>query len=285
MKLLEELLQGDLYGNISEAHTLDEWSISNDSETEEVNPPTPPIRIDSLPEEDTKTNKPDITRKSSFKSKTNWFTSDPSSMNISGENKKSSWLKQVLEKAPEVMRGSRNKGDVVERASLDAKTFVQKRGMLYKVQNGPVEDLFGEYSGRWCVLEKSNFICYSDNTCQHLKEHFSAQNILSIQMLQDKKYNYRYTSWYFVIYLIFNFIFHRRYDNENLFCFELNVTGKSRGGHIYGSKNVSERRIWMQLLAESLTNRFSSKLSTNFARMGWTYIREGKGLCLHFILN
>lgn len=194
MKLLEELLQGDLYGNISEAQTIDEWSISNESETEEFNPPTPPIRVDSLPEDELETNKKEVSRKSSFKSKTNWFTFDSSVSQSSGESKKNSWFKNVLEKAPEVMRGMKNKDDVVERASLDAKTFVQKRGMLYKVQNGPVEDLFGEYSGRWCVLEKSNFMCYSDNTCQNLKEHFLAQNILSIQLLQDKKYNYRYLS-------------------------------------------------------------------------------------------
>lgn len=183
MKLLEELLQGDLYGNISEAHTLDEWSISNDSESEEISPPTPPIRVDSLPEDEIETKKPEITRKASFKTKTSWFTSEPSP--ASGEVKKGNWLKQVLEK------GMKNKDDVVVRATLDAKSFVQKKGMLYKVQNGPVEDLFGEYSGRWCVLEKSNLICYSDNSCQHLKEHFTTQNVLSIQILQDKKYNYR----------------------------------------------------------------------------------------------
>lgn len=196
-------MQGDLYGNISDAHTLDDClSISNESETEEMNPPTPPIRVDSLPEDEsnaataTTSIKREIGRKISFKSKTNWFTSDPSpsppiSSSPGGEVKKGGWFKQVLDKAPEVMRGMKNKDEVVARASLDAKTFVQKRGMLYKVQNGPVEDLFGEYSGRWCVLEKSNFICYSDNTCQHFKENFTAQNILSVQILQDKKYNYR----------------------------------------------------------------------------------------------
>lgn len=192
MKLLEELLQGDLYGNISDAHTLDEWSISNESESEEICPPTPPIRVDSLPEEETEP-RVGLTSSPSFKSRTNWFTFDTSSSaHTSNESKKTNWLKHVLEKAPDVMRSMKNRDTVVERASLDAKTFVQKRGMLYKVQNGPVEDLFGEYSGRWCVLERSNFICYSDNTCQNLKEHFPAQNILSIQILQDQKYNYRY---------------------------------------------------------------------------------------------
>ncbi|KAJ8969771.1 hypothetical protein NQ314_001608 [Rhamnusium bicolor] len=66
----------------------------------------------------------------------------------------------------------------------------------------------------------------------------------------------------------------QRYDNDDLHCFELNTTGKSRGGHIYGSRSMSERRIWMQLIAESLTNRFATKITTNFTRMGWAYVRE-----------
>ncbi|KAJ8957081.1 hypothetical protein NQ318_007294 [Aromia moschata] len=248
MKFLEELLQGDLYGNISSAHTIDEWSISNESENEEVfNPPTPPMRVDSLPEEEQD-------QCSNSKSRTNWFTNETSRQSQT-ENKKLSWFKQVLEKAPEVVRGMKNKDNMIERPPIGVKSFIQKRGMLYKVQGGPVEDLFGEYSGRWCILENSNFLCYSDNSCNNLKEHFPAQSLLSIQILQDKKYNYRY-------------------DNDDLHCFELNITGKSRGGHIYGSRSTSERRIWMQLIAESLTSKFSSKVTTNFTRMGWAYVRE-----------
>lgn len=195
-------MQGDLYGSISNAYTLDEFSISNESETDDiVNPPTPPIRVDSLPEDEEEEKKEESNPKPPLvKSRTNWFMSEPSSPNLV-ENKKHSWFKQVkevLEKAPEVVRGMKNRDSVVERAALGVKTFVQKRGMLYKVQNGPVEDLFGEYSGRWCVLENANFICYSDNTCQNLKEHFPASNILSIQILQDKKYNYKLVFYFFL---------------------------------------------------------------------------------------
>lgn len=94
MLLLEELLQGDLYGNISEAYTLDDvdWSVSNESETEEfLNPPTPPLRFDSLPEDEEARTKeeelvfklPTQTKKKEekaqspgVKSRTNWFTDD-----------------------------------------------------------------------------------------------------------------------------------------------------------------------------------------------------------------
>lgn len=96
MQLLEELLQGDLYGNISEAYSLDEmdWSVSNESETEEfLNPPTPPLRFDSLPEDEeaarTKEEeslalklpthvkkKEEKAQSPGIKSRTNWFTDD-----------------------------------------------------------------------------------------------------------------------------------------------------------------------------------------------------------------
>lgn len=255
IKSLEEMLQGDLYGNISNTHTIDDWSISNDSETDDIiSPPTPPIRVDSLPEDEQEI------EKNNQKSKTNWYTQDNQlSKPTLTEPKKSNWFKQVkgvLEKAPDVVRGIKNRDNDVNRAAISVNMIIQKKGMLYKVQNGPVEDLFGEYSGRWCILENSSLLCYSDNTCQNLKEHFPVQNILSVQLLQDKKYNYKY-------------------DNDELYCFELNTTGKTRGGHIYGSRNSAERRIWVQLICESLTIRFSTKITTNINRIGWAYLREG----------
>ncbi|KAH1008777.1 uncharacterized protein LOC109539383 isoform X1 [Dendroctonus ponderosae] len=274
MNLLQELLQEDLYGDISESYTVDEgdWSVSNESDSGEfLNPPTPPMRFDSLPEEESKETEKSVsdsleTEKTSSKyqhetkSRSNWYTdthlapSRPPTI-----ERKKSWLNQVkkhvLVKAPDVFK-SKTSDNLVERPVLGGKHFVNKRGMLYKVQGGPVEEIFGEYSGRWCVLENADLFCYADNTCLHLKEHFPAANILSIQLLQDAKYKYRY-------------------DNDDLHCFELNITGKSRGGHVYGSRSISERRIWLQCLAEMLTQRFKSRLTTNYKRMGWAYVRQG----------
>jgi hypothetical protein len=90
-----------------------------------------------------------------------------------------------------VVKGVRNRDSVVQRPELEVKSFVHKKGMLYKVQGGPVEDLFGEYSGRWCVLQNSNFICYADSTSESIKEHFPAESVLSIQILQDPKFKYK----------------------------------------------------------------------------------------------
>ncbi|XP_030762777.1 arf-GAP with Rho-GAP domain, ANK repeat and PH domain-containing protein 1 [Sitophilus oryzae] len=279
LNLLEDLLQGDLYGSIPDTYRFDEFSISNDSEPEEyLNPPTPPLRIDSLPGDEVKEEsepvinsasvekvkendkrKSKLHREPSVKSRTNWF--DDTSQTDSTEKRspvepRKNWLKQVLEKTPDVFKTNKPANSNVERPILGGSSFISRRGMLYKVQSGPVEDFFGEYSGRWCVLENNDLVCYSDNTCSSIKEHFPASNILSIQLLQDPKYKYRH-------------------ENDDLHCFELNVTGKSRGGHKYGSRSMSERRIWMQHIAEMLTQKFKSRYTSNFIRMGWAYVREG----------
>lgn len=192
-KLLDELLQGELYGTISNSGTLDDISISNESDSGEyLSPPPPPARVDSLPNEEVAPVKQPATN-------TSWFAEVPSSSRplstVSEATKKSNWLKQVneaLKKAPEVVKGMRNKDVALLRPALGPKSMVQHKGMLYKVQSGPVEDLFGEFSGRWCVLENSNLVCYSDNTCDNVKEHFPTENILSVQILLDQKYRYRY---------------------------------------------------------------------------------------------
>lgn len=205
-KLLEELLQGELYGNLSNTGTYDNWSLSNDSEPgcggggvgEFVNPPPPPTRIDSLPSDEPST--PSAITKVE-KAQTNWFTNDINPVlptrplsTISETPKRPSWLKQVnevLKKAPDVVRNLRSKDNMLLRPSLEPKGLVQHKGMLYKVQSGPVEDLFGEFSARWCVLENWHLVCYSDNTCDSVKEHFTMESVLSIQILQDQKYKYR----------------------------------------------------------------------------------------------
>lgn len=197
-KLLEELLQGELYGNLSNTGTYDNWSLSNDSEPGEfVNPPPPPTRVDSLPSDE-----PATPTSKEEKSQTSWFTNEntpnivsrPVSTAASEASKKQSWFKQmneVLKKAPEVVRNFRSKDNMLLRPSLEPKGLVQHKGMLYKVQSGPVEDLFGEFSARWCVLENWHLVCYSDNTCDSVKEHFPMESILSIQILQDQKYKYK----------------------------------------------------------------------------------------------
>ncbi|KAK4876934.1 hypothetical protein RN001_009440 [Aquatica leii] len=251
LRALEVLLQGDLYGTISNVGTVDNWS-SSESEVEEfLNPPTPPTRFDSLSEESLNV---------SEKTKSTWFHTDGTNTKAATSNnnefKAISWFKQVnevLKKAPEIVKGNKQKSNVLMRPMLSMKVVPQK-GMLYKITSGPVEDLFGEFTSRWCILENANFICYADAWTTNIKENFSMDTILSVQALVDQKYKYNY---------------------DELHCFQINVTGKSRGRHVYGSTSISERRVWMQRLAECLYSKFPAKVTSDYSRIGWAYIKEG----------
>ncbi|XP_044763412.1 arf-GAP with Rho-GAP domain, ANK repeat and PH domain-containing protein 1 [Coccinella septempunctata] len=249
-KMLEEILQEDLYGNISAHRTIDTWSIS-DSEAEEfANPPSPPVRFDSLQEEPVASNAKDERLRPA---------PAPSALNhLKNGGERKSWLKHVKDvviASSEIIKGKHKEG-LVQRPMVNMKNSAYKKGMLYKVQNGPVEDLFGEYSGRWCMLENGVFVCYSNNSCENIKEHFPIDTILSVETVKHPKLKLKS-------------------DNYELHCFKINASGKTRGSHVYGSRNLSDRRLWMQTIAESLTTRFGTKITSDYTRMGWTYVREG----------
>lgn len=251
-RAMEEILYEDLYGKISSARTVDTWSLSDSDVDEFLNPPSPPVRVDSLNNET-----PQAEKKTEDPPKSTVTVSTPSiPKQSSGERK--GWLKQmkdaVLATSSQIMSGKPSK-ELTPRPTIDSKNYHYKKGMLYKVQNGPVEDLFGEYSGRWCILECNSLICYSSNTCENIKEHFPIDSILSIEVMHNPKLRHKL-------------------DNYDLYCFKLNVSGKIRGGHVYGSRNNSERRVWMQMLVESLTNKFCSKFTSDYTKMGWGYVRE-----------
>lgn len=209
LKALEELLQGDLYNIISDNNTYDNWSISNESdfEIEYANPPTPPTRYDSLPSSTEPTsqqqqqpvvqtqqsvNKPEKEKsKSQFYVNAQETTTSQSTTKVE-DSKAMKWLKktqEVLRKAPDIVRGVRGKENYLQRPALISKNNIPQKGMLYKITM--VENLFGEYGGRWCVLEGNNLICYFDNTCDTIKEHFTMNSILSVQIIIDQKYKYR----------------------------------------------------------------------------------------------
>ncbi|CAH0546516.1 unnamed protein product [Brassicogethes aeneus] len=264
IQVLEELLQGDLYGTTS-LETTESWSISNDSDSEEfLNPPTPPTRFDSLPEEEEeRTNEApqkEATPQTNHTSVTKWFDEgaerEESAANNKPKRNRSFRMSSFFEKAPSLLKNIRlTKDNEVDRPEILVNRMIGRKGRLFKVISNPVEGLFSEYNCRWCVLESSNLICYSDSAYSSVKESFKGSSILSIQLLQDAKYKYRH-------------------NGDALHCFELNVTGKARGGHVYGAKESSETRVWLQALAESLTTRFPTIITSSFTRFGWAYVRE-----------
>ena len=204
----EQTLQQELYSNMAELTTLDNWSISNESEIEEyINPPTPPARFDSLPEESAS---PILNRKESAspimnrkESKSLWYTEDSSAEgeatvsnsrdsvgSVIGRNLIKQ-INEVFKKAPQFVKNVKTKEIFLDRPSISSRVVNNHKGMLYKVTNGPVEDLFGEFGSRWCVLEDQAFLCHQDNTCNTVKENIPLASILSVQILQDQKYKYR----------------------------------------------------------------------------------------------
>lgn len=66
-----------------------------------------------------------------------------------------------------------------------------------------------------------------------------------------------------------------RHDNDDIHCFEINTADRSRGGYVFGSRGLSERRVWLQKLAEGLSIRFGPKIISDYTRLGWAYIKEG----------
>lgn len=193
---LQQLLLGDLYSNTNFS-TVDNWSISNDSETDDYisPPPPPPQRFDSLPEDQS----PVLRRK---ESRTSWYTDSQSAENNNLPTRTSSGIgkhliKQVngvLKRAPHLVKGGKGKDIYLLRPTISSKTTHHHKGLLYKVTNGAVEDLFGEFNSRWCILEGTLFLCHLDSSCNTIKENFPLDSILSIQILQDPKYKYKYVT-------------------------------------------------------------------------------------------
>lgn len=66
-----------------------------------------------------------------------------------------------------------------------------------------------------------------------------------------------------------------RHDEGEIFCFELNVAGKLRVKYVFGTKSKSERRVWMQNLAENMCYRFGSRVTSDYKRIGWCYYKAG----------
>lgn len=223
LKALEELLQSDyLCNNLPLAdydNACDNWSMSNESELDEyANPPTPPKRYDSLPEDPGSSNsgrnaeassspKKDVPKtvtnnnNRQEKTRSQFYTDLSSNKEISATKptekpeettKPFKWLKktqEVLRRAPDIMRGITKKDDYVLRPILAPKNNLPQKGMLYKITM--VENLFGEYGARWCVLECKHLVCYYDNTCENAKETFAMDSILSVQIILDQKYKYK----------------------------------------------------------------------------------------------
>lgn len=167
---------------------------------------------------------------------------------------------EALKKAPDLLpqsskAPSSKDPSLLPRPALLTKTSITQRGLTFRVNNGTsVEDFFSELNTRWSVLSAGILISYADAQENNVKEQMKMGDILSVMRINETKY---------------------KHDNEELFCLEVNVWNKNKPSHIYGVKTMPERRVWMQKLAESMTHKFSSSLTSNYMKFGWAYISEG----------
>ncbi|XP_065160617.1 arf-GAP with Rho-GAP domain, ANK repeat and PH domain-containing protein 2 isoform X2 [Atheta coriaria] len=276
---LEKALQGDLHGSFN----LDNLSIFDDmSETDETYisppPPPPPERSDSLFDNDQasapSSPKPELRSKINKEiggstSKTSWYLGNQSNQSKESagaalETKTTESISQMLmkrikplvNKAESLKNQFSKKDNVVARPMIQIKRGIQQKGMLFRITKGPVDELFGELNARWCVLQPGALLCHADNSCDTIKENISIESILSIQIVQDQKMKYKH-------------------DEGEIFCFELNVAGKLRVKYVFGTKSKSERRVWMQNLAENMCYRFGSRVTSDYKRIGWCYYKAG----------
>lgn len=137
---------------------------------------------------------------------------------------------------------------VIERPEILPQLCYPHCGLLYKIGIG--KERAQDHVQRWCVLAEDKLTFYADRSASAIKEVIALNSILSIQVIMDHKINV---------------------DGDS---FEIIVPQKS-GLYVFGTSGLSERRVWMQKIIESLTSSFPLRVISDFSRCGWCYLKEG----------
>lgn len=189
VNILDEMFQLDLYGtNANIQPNYDQLSISEESDIageEFLNPPTPPLRTDSLADE------PTISTLQIENKKTTWYADDVQETNNKRSSNIFTKINDVLKRVPESARNIKaglQKDKFLDRPSLNSRATYQHRGILFRISSKSVEDLFGEFHFRWLVLSNGVLTFYADNACENTKEIIPLDTIISVQFAGDKKY-------------------------------------------------------------------------------------------------
>ncbi|XKL63586.1 hypothetical protein PGB90_005950 [Kerria lacca] len=102
----------------------------------------------------------------------------------------------------------------------------------------------------WCQLSEGKFYFSPDK--DSTKEFIDLNTILSIHLIKDQKLNN---------------------EGEELYCFETTVSTKIQR-YLFATLCSSERCVWMQKLFENLTLYFPPRLTADFIRAGWCFLKE-----------
>ncbi|XP_063245220.1 uncharacterized protein LOC134546360 [Bacillus rossius redtenbacheri] len=124
-------------------------------------------------------------------------------------------------------------------------------GELFRVTG--TSDRQKEVVSNWCILAEGKLSCFLDKTGSDIKDVIPLESIVSVNILPDYKGSNA---------------------GDEIHCFELEVSWKNRS-YVFGSSSTTERRVWLQKIIESLTKVFPLRISSEFTRSGWCYLKEG----------
>lgn len=188
--LLESFLIGDTYGAIISTDNGNDECLYDFSETDYFNPPTPPERFDSLfPNEKS----PDVIHPTvnDKDASVSWYVND-NTVQVSKSQDEIKTSSSMMQKFSNMLkldvlnksnRQSVQKVEIVKRPAINNLPVAYYCGTLNKVVSGVVEDLFKNSQSRYCTLSDQKLMFYSDPTNSLLKEAYTLDNILSIQVV------------------------------------------------------------------------------------------------------
>lgn len=139
---------------------------------------------------------------------------------------------------------------VLERPALEPMLAVQYSGNVYRGVTSS-KDL----TLRWCHLAENQIVCTPDKTGSGSKDIIPLGSVLSIQLILERRTGS---------------------EGEDLYCFEISTSGKSRP-QLFGVTASMERRVWMQKILENFTTTFPARIAADYSRFGWCFFKEGIG--------
>ncbi|KAL1456086.1 hypothetical protein WDU94_000840 [Cyamophila willieti] len=138
--------------------------------------------------------------------------------------------------------------------SLERPTFCIFNTCIY---NGSLYKCCGERSKdvvpKYFQLSEGK-MCWSNDKNGPNKDLFTLESMLSIKRIPDRR---------------------QSSTGEDVYCFQVSTSSPKSKVFVLGASCTSERRIWMQKLIESCTQSFSTKITSNFTRAAWCFLKEG----------
>uniref|UniRef100_A0A1B6IHX6 Arf-GAP with Rho-GAP domain, ANK repeat and PH domain-containing protein 2 n=1 Tax=Homalodisca liturata TaxID=320908 RepID=A0A1B6IHX6_9HEMI len=169
----------------------------------------------------------------------------------------SNWSPGVMRKSAKIKDGeeaavtcNEASSGVVERPYINSSSGPLHSGFLFRSPSGGEKQK--DFVQKWCQLSEGR-LTYSTERTSSNKDFILIEHIYSIQIGRENK---------------------QSTEGEDIYCMEISCSLRDKP-HLVGSPGTTERRIWMQKLLESLTLVFPPRLTADYTRAGWCYLKEG----------